>query len=138
MILGLGQDLCDIRRIAKLRGRFGARFETQILTPSEVAEMHARHEERHDAYLALRFAAKEAVYKAFAHLGQSGLSWQDCTISSVNGPPTCQLTGRAGAILANSLPTGMEPDIHLSLSDEYPYATAIVIFSARPASGKSA
>ncbi|MGC6440613.1 MAG: holo-ACP synthase [Candidatus Puniceispirillaceae bacterium] len=132
MILGLGHDICDMRRIAKIRARFGARFEAQILTQAELAEMQSRQPARQDAYLALRFAAKEAVYKAFAKLDQSGLCWQDCEVISGGGAPSCHLTGRAGAILANSLPAGMEPDIHLSLSDEYPYASAMVVFSMRP------
>lgn len=132
MILGIGHDLCDIRRIESILEKQGERFKARIFTPSEVKA--AESSQRQAAYLALRFAAKEAVYKAFGRYNQKGMSWQHAEIVSKSdfGAPILTLSGVCAQTLDALIPEGSEADIHLSLSDEYPYASAYVILAAKP------
>lgn len=132
MILGIGHDLCDIRRIERLLETLPQRFKSRIYTEKERAAAQGRQNEA--AYLALRFAAKEAIYKAFSRYDQTGMSWHHAEIlnDSKTGAPTVSLYGPCLEALCHAAPDGYDADIQLSLSDEYPYASAYVILSARP------
>lgn len=132
MILGIGHDICDIRRVERILQRSGPRFKARIFTPAEITAAEASWREA--AFLALRFAAKEAVYKAFGRYDQAGMSWHQAEILSDNraGAPSLTLYGQCKKILDAATPAGFEPDIHLSLCDEYPYASAYVILSIKP------
>ena len=129
MILGIGSDITDIRRIEKSLARFGARFEHRIFTASEQDKANSRaHPER---TYAKRFAAKEACAKALATGMNRGVYWHDMEIvSQPGGAPTMRLTGGALTRLQAMTPPNMQAFIHVSLSDEYPYAQAQVIISA--------
>ena len=129
MIIGIGSDLCDIRRIEKSLERFGERFTHKVFTPIE----RARSERKPDraASYAKRFAAKEACAKALGtglkrgvHLAGMGV------VNLPSGKPTMALTGGAAAQLASMTPEGMTAVIHLSLTDDHPYAQAFVIIEA--------
>jgi holo-[acyl-carrier protein] synthase len=131
MIIGLGNDLVDIRRIEKTIERFGDRFLAKVFTKVEREKADSRTESLRAATYAKRFAAKEAATKA---LGKQGLFWRDMEV--VNGPdgrPVLTLSGSASRNLAALIPPGMVPRIHLTLSDAYPLAQAVVIIEALPA-----
>ena len=132
MILGIGHDLCDIRRIESILKSKGERFKTRIYTPAEVKAAEALNREA--AFLALRFAAKEAVYKAFGAFNQDGMTWHDVEVvqKSDKGAPILTLSGACQKMLGQIVPEGYVSDIHLSLCDEYPYASAYVILAAKP------
>ena len=131
MILGLGSDITDARRIAKVIERHGDRFLTRIFTDIERAKAE-RRKNRAETY-AKRFAAKEACAKALGTGLRSGVFWRDMgVINQRGGKPTMALTGGALARLAEITPAGMSPQIDLTLTDEYPMAQAIVIISAVP------
>jgi holo-[acyl-carrier protein] synthase len=133
MILGLGSDLVDIRRIEKVLARHGDRFIQRVFTPIEVAKAE-RRATRIDTY-AKRFAAKEACSKALGTGFRKGVFFRD--INDENLPykqTTMTLTGGALARLKEMTPAGYEARIDLSLTDEYPLAQAIVIISAVPLS----
>lgn len=131
MILGIGNDICDIRRIEKTLERFGERFLAKVFTAEEQRKALSR---AHPARtLAKRFAAKEAVSKALGTGFQAGVHLRD--IGVVNAPagrPTVVLTGGAARHLAEMTPPGHTARIDLTLTDEYPLAEAIVIISALP------
>jgi holo-[acyl-carrier protein] synthase len=137
MILGIGHDICDIRRIEKTLLRHGSRFEKRVFTQAERREAAKRGAGK-PAYLAKRFAAKEAVFKAFAGRDQSGMRWHHAEITSAPAsartrpPPQLRLDGACAEKLAEWLPPGWEADIHISLSDEFPLASAFVVLAARP------
>ncbi|ALL13675.1 holo-ACP synthase [Caulobacter henricii] len=129
MIIGIGSDLCDIRRIEKSLERFGDRFTHKVFTEIERARSE-RKPDRASSY-AKRFAAKEACSKALGtglkrgvHLAGMGV------VNLPSGKPTLALTGGAAAQLASMVPAGMTPVIHLSLTDDHPYAQAFVIIEA--------
>ncbi|WP_207478996.1 holo-ACP synthase [Arenibaculum pallidiluteum] len=137
MILGLGNDLVDIRRIERTLDRFGGRFIERVFTETERAKAEGRQGEAHRARAATyakRFAAKEACAKALGTGLRRGVFWRDMGVVNLpGGRPTLRLTGGALARLQAITPAGMEPVIHLTLTDEYPLAEAVVIISAVPA-----
>ena len=134
MILGLGSDLVDIRRIEKVLARHGERFIQRIFTPIEIAKAEQRAT-RIDTY-AKRFAAKEACSKALGTGFRRGVFFRDLGVVNLpSGRPTMALTGTALERLKELTPEGYGARIDLSLTDEYPLAQAIVIISAIPKSG---
>jgi holo-[acyl-carrier protein] synthase len=134
MIIGLGSDLIDIRRIEKTIERFGDRFLSRIFTPVERARSDRRQLTRIDSY-AKRYAAKEACSKALGTGFRKGVFWRDMGVVNLSGgKPSMALTGGALARLESLLPAGYEAQIDVSLTDEPPLAQAIVIISARPKS----
>ena len=129
MIIGLGSDLADIRRIEETLERFGERFVARIFTDVE----RARSERKADraASYAKRFAAKEACAKALGTGLRAGVFWLDMgVVNARSGRPTLALTGGAARRLAAMVPPGFEPAIHLSLTDDHPYAMAFVVIEA--------
>jgi len=132
MIIGLGSDLSDIRRIQNSLDRFGERFTQRVFTEVE----RARSERKADraASYAKRFAAKEACAKALGTGMRRGVFWRDMGVVNLRtGQPTLALTGGALARLEAMTPPGMTAVIHLSLTDDHPYAQAFVIIEALPA-----
>ena len=129
MIIGIGVDLCDIRRIEETLERFGERFTNRCFTPTERAKADGRAN-RAGTY-AKRFAAKEACSKALG-TGIRGIRWQEMGVVNLpSGQPTLSLTGKAKARLDHLTPAGFEAVIHLTLTDEHPLAQAIVMIEAR-------
>jgi holo-[acyl-carrier protein] synthase len=129
MIIGIGSDLCDIRRIEKTLTRFGTRFTNRIFTDIERERSDARAS-RASSY-AKRFAAKEACAKALGSGLTMGVAWREMGVVNLrSGKPTLALTGGAAARLALLMPEGKQPQIHLTISDEYPYAQAFVVIEA--------
>ena len=129
MIIGIGSDLTDIRRIEKTLERFGDRFISRIYTEVERTRSE-RKQDRAGSY-AKRFAAKEACAKALGTGIRRGVFWRDMGVINMrSGQPTMALTGGAAARLAAMLPPGMRGAIHLSLTDDHPYAQAFVIIEA--------
>jgi holo-[acyl-carrier protein] synthase len=131
MIIGIGSDLCDARRIAKTIERHGDRFLNRIFTPLERAKAE-RRANRVETY-AKRFAAKEACAKALGTGFRRGVFWRDMGVVNMpSGRPTMTLTGGALERLKAITPAGCEAQIDLSLTDEGPTAQAIVIISSVP------
>jgi len=131
VIIGIGSDLIDIRRIEETLKRFGPRFIERIFTPLE-REKSERRANRAESY-ARRFAAKEACAKALGTGLRRGVFWRDMGVVNLpGGRPTLQLTGGALARLNALLPPGTEARIDVSLTDEPPLAQAVVIISAIP------
>ena len=131
MILGVGIDIVDVRRIGKSIDHFADKFIDRIFTTAERAAATATSQPQ--AYFAKRFAAKEAVYKALSGAGMSGLGWQQAeTLSLPNGAPVMSLTGQCKTALEALTPDGYKAQISISLSDEPPYALAFVIINAVP------
>lgn len=129
MILGIGHDMCDQRRIASLLERFGTRFISRILSPDEQAELGTRKNVA--AYVAGRFAVKEAVYKALSAADQSQMRWQHAsTISGARGAPQLVLSGACFAGAQTLLPAGHHLQAHVSITDEPPYSSAFVVLTA--------
>ena len=132
MILGIGSDLSDIRRIEASLERFGDRFTHRCFTEIE-RDRSERKPDRASSY-AKRFAAKEACAKALGTGMRRGVFWRDMGVVNLrSGQPTMALTGGAAERLAALVPAGMKPVIHLSLTDDHPYAQAFVIIEATPA-----
>jgi holo-[acyl-carrier protein] synthase len=131
MIIGIGSDLCDARRIAKTIERHGDRFLNRIFTPAERAKAE-RRANRVETY-AKRFAAKEACAKALGTGFRSGVFWRDMGVVNMpSGRPTMKLTGGALERLKAITPAGCTAQIDVSLTDEGPTAQAIVIISGVP------
>ena len=131
MIIGIGSDLCDARRIERAIERHGERFLARIFTDTERARAE-RRANRVETY-AKRFAAKEACAKALGTGLRAGVFWRDMGVVNLpSGQPTMRLTGGAALRLAEIIPAGMEPFIHVSLTDDHPYAQAFVVIEARP------
>lgn len=131
MIIGLGSDLIDIRRIEQSIGRYGERFLDRIFTTVE-REKSDKRAERAASY-AKRFAAKEACSKALGTGLRRGVFWRDMGVVNLpGGKPSMRLTGGALQRLHAITPEGMEPVIDLTITDDFPLAQAIVIISARP------
>ena len=131
MIIGIGNDLCDIRRIEKSLERFGERFINRVFTETERKRSEGRAT-RAGSY-AKRFAAKEACSKALGTGFRRGVFMRDMGVTNLRtGKPTMTLTGGALARLKEITPEGMSPQIDITLTDEYPMAQAIVIISAVP------
>ena len=132
MIVGIGSDLIDIRRVRNTLDRFGDRFTHRCFTDVERARADARRR-RAETY-AKRFAAKEACAKALGTGFRRGVYWRDMGVVNLpGGKPTIALTGGAARRLAELLPEGMEGRIDISITDEPPLAHAIVVISAVPA-----
>ena len=135
MIIGLGSDMVDVRRIARSIERYGDRFLGRIFTDAErsKAENRARKVETY----AKRFAAKEACAKALGTGMRRGVFWKDMGVINLrSGQPTMALTGGASARLASLTPPGYAARIDLALTDEWPLAQAFVIISAVPREGE--
>jgi holo-[acyl-carrier protein] synthase len=131
VILGVGNDLCDIRRIEKSLERFGERFVQRVFTETEQKRSEGRATRA--ASYAKRFAAKEACSKALGTGFRRGVFMRDMGVVNMRGgKPTLALTGGALARLQEITPAGMTAQIDLTLTDEYPLAQAIVIISAVP------
>ncbi|MCY1708908.1 holo-ACP synthase [Pannonibacter sp. SL95] len=131
MILGIGSDLCDIRRIEQTLERFGERFAARVFTEIERAKSDRRAERA--ASYAKRFAAKEACSKALGTGIRMGVAWREMGVVNLpSGRPTLQLTGSAAERLAALTPEGFRPRIDLTITDDYPLAQAFVVISAWP------
>lgn len=133
MIIAIGSDLCNIERIQNSLGRFGERFELRVFTEVERAKA-ARRPFTKAGTLAKRFAAKEAFSKAVGTGFKAGVFMKDIgVVNARSGAPTLALTGGAAARLAAITPPGHEAVIHLTLTDDHPWAQAFVVIEARPA-----
>jgi len=131
MILAIGNDICDIRRLEKVLERHGERFLDRVFTPVERAKAERRTEKLRAGTYAKRFAAKEAASKALGTGFAQGVFMRDLGVVNLrSGKPTLQLTGGAAARLAALTPPGHTAQVDLTMTDEYPYASAIVIISA--------
>ncbi len=133
MILGIGNDLIDIRRVEKTLERFGPRFVARVFTDIEQAKSDRRA--RRAASYAKRFAAKEACAKALGTgVPRRGVHWRDLGVVNLpSGKPTMKLTNGAARRLREITPEGMTAQIDLTITDDFPLAQAIVIISAVPA-----
>src|SRR5471032_1393854 len=133
MILGLGSDICDIRRIEKAIERHGDRFLERVYTETERTKAMRRTEKIRAATFAKRFAAKEAASKALGTGFRKGVFFSDLGVVNLpSGQPTLKMTGGAGVRLLAITPPGMVAQVALTMTDEYPYAYAQVIISAVP------
>ncbi len=129
MIIGLGNDMIDIRRIERTLERYGDRFLARVFTDTERAKSDARAERA--ASYAKRYAAKEACSKALGTGLRRGVFWRDMGVINLNtGQPTMRLTGGAARRLKEITPPGSQAHINVSLTDDYPIAQAIVIITA--------
>ena len=137
MIIGIGSDLIDITRVAKVIERHGERFLDRIFTPAEraKAERRAKNEKMGVATYAKRFAAKEACSKALGTGIAWGVYWRDMGVVNLpSGKPTMKLSNGAAKALARLVPAGHEPHIHLTITDDGGMAQAFVIIEALPVS----
>ncbi len=131
MILGLGSDLIDIRRVASALERHGDRFTHRVFTEIERAKSDRRHERA--ASYAKRFAAKEACAKALGTGMSRGVFWRDMGVVNLpGGKPTMRLTNGAAARLDKLTPAGHRAIVHLTITDDHPLAQAFVIIEALP------
>ncbi|SER02784.1 holo-[acyl-carrier protein] synthase [Faunimonas pinastri] len=131
MIIGLGSDLIDIRRVENTLERHGERFTQRVFTEVERAKSD-RRKERAASY-AKRFAAKEACAKALGTGLSQGVFWRDMGVVNLpSGKPTMRLTGGAAERLASMMPEGHQPVVHLTITDDFPLAQAFVIIEAVP------
>lgn len=131
MIIGLGSDLIDIRRIENSLARHGDRFVNRIFTEIEQAKSDKRRNRA--ASYAKRFAAKEACCKALGTGISNGVFWRDMGVANdKNGKPTMKLTNGAAKRLAEIMPNGYEPLVHVTITDDFPLAQAFVIIEAIP------
>ncbi len=132
MIIGIGSDLIDIRRIEQTLERFGARFIERLFTETEQRKSEGRRNRA--ASYAKRFAAKEACSKALGTGLRRSVYWRDMGVVNLrSGKPTMALTGGAAARLKEITPPGMQAQIDLTITDDFPLAQAIVIISVVPA-----
>jgi holo-[acyl-carrier protein] synthase len=135
MIIGLGSDLCSIERIARSLDRFGARFEQRCFTDRELARADKRPFTR-AATLAKRFAAKEAFSKAVGTGFKQGVFLRDIGVVNLpSGAPTLALTGGAAMRLDAITPPGHRAAVHLTMTDDHPWAQAFVVIEALPLKG---
>ena len=131
MILGVGSDLCNIDRIASVLERHGDRFRKRVYTETELALARRRKQEA--ATLAKRWAAKEACSKALGTGLAMGIAWKDMAVRNLpSGQPTMRLTGWAAERLAAMTPPGHRAHVHVTLTDDHPWAQAFVIIEALP------
>jgi holo-[acyl-carrier protein] synthase len=131
MIIGLGNDICDIRRIERALARHGDRFIERVFTPLERRKAESRTETLRAGTYAKRFAAKEAAAKALGTGFRQGVFWSDLGVVNLSsGQPSLRLTGGAAKRLDAITPVGFGAQISLTMTDEYPYAQAIVIIAA--------
>ena len=132
MIIAIGSDLCNIERIQNSLDRFGERFELRVFTEVERAKA-ARRPFTKAGTLAKRCAAKEAFSKAVGTGFKAGVFMKDIGVVNMkSGAPTLALTGGAAARLASMIPEGHAPHVHLTLTDDHPWAQAFVVIEARP------
>lgn len=132
MIIGLGSDLCNIERIQSSLDRFGERFENRVFTEVERAKGNRRVRTKAGT-LAKRFAAKEAFSKAVGTGFSHGVFMKDIgVVNAPSGAPTLALTGGAKARLEAMIPDGYEARVHLTLTDDHPWAQAFVVIEALP------
>lgn len=137
MILGIGTDLANIDRISGTLDRFGDRFRNRVFTDIE----QAKAERRRDTVgtYAKRWAAKEACSKALGTGLRMGISWKDMAVSNLRtGQPVMEVTGWAAERLKQMTPQGHEAIIHVTLTDDHPWAQAFVVIEARPVADTSA
>ena len=131
MIIGIGTDLCDIRRIERTLDRFGDRFVDRLFSAGEQKKAYRRQNPA--ARFAQSFAAKEACAKALGTGFRQGVFWKDMVVANLpTGQPYMLITGGAKARLGALTPPGMVAQVHVSQTDEYPLAHAMVIISAVP------
>jgi len=131
MILGIGNDIIDIRRVERTLEKYGSRFIERVFTATERKKSDGRRNRA--ASYAKRFAAKEACSKALGTGFRKGVFWRDLGVVNLpSGKPTLVLTGGAAARLAEITPPGMRAQIDLTITDDFPQAQAIVIISAVP------
>ena len=131
MILGIGTDLCNIERIEKTLERFGDRFKTRVFTDIEQAKAERRADT--PGTYAKRWAAKEACSKALGTGLRMGIAWKDMSVTNLHtGQPVMHVTGWAAERLDAMTPDGHEAIIHVTLTDDHPWAQAIVTIEARP------
>lgn len=138
MIIGMGSDLVDIRRIEGVLARHGSKFEQRVFTPAEQAKANSRKGGVRNGVAstyAKRFAAKEAFSKAVGTGFNFGVFMRDIEVVNLpTGQPTLVVSGGAFKALMRLVPVGMQPHMHLTLTDEYPMASAHLIIEARPLS----
>ena len=131
MIIGLGSDMIDIKRIEATIEKFGDRFIQRIFTETEQKKSDRRNQRA--ASYAKRFAAKEACAKALGTGIRAGIFWRDMgVVNAASGKPSMQLTGGAKNRLEQLMPDGHEAFIHVTITDDYPWAQAFVIIEALP------
>jgi len=131
MILGIGTDLANIERMEKTLARFGDRFRNRCFTPVEQAKAERRMDVA--GTYAKRWAAKEACSKALGTGLRMGIAWKDMAVSNLpTGQPVMHLTGWAANRLAKMTPPGHEAIVHVTLTDDHPWAQAFVVIEARP------
>lgn len=131
MILGIGTDLANIDRIQNTLDRFGDRFRNRVYTETEQRKAERRHDTA--GTYAKRWAAKEACSKALGTGLRMGIAWKDMAVSNLNtGQPVMHVTGWAAERLAEMTPDGHEAILHVTLTDDHPWAQAIVVIEARP------
>lgn len=131
MIIGIGADLCNIDRIAHTLERFGERFTTRVFTPLERARAE-RGVLKAQSY-AKRFAAKEACAKALGTGLRMGIAWREMgVVNAPGGQPRLELTGKAATRLESLIPPGHVARLHLTLTDDAPFALAFVVIEALP------
>ena len=137
MIIGMGNDLCNIERIEKSIERFGERFKQRCFTETEIALAERRR--RSAETYAKRFAAKEACAKALGTgVPRRGVHWKHMGVVNLpTGKPTMALTGGAAKRLAEMMPEGHDAVIHLTITDDHPWASAVVIIEALPVEARS-
>lgn len=136
MILGIGTDLANIDRIQGTLDRFGDRFRNRVFTPTELAKAARRADEA--GTLAKRWAAKEACSKALGTGLAMGISWRDMAVTNLrSGQPVMALTGWAAEKLAAMTPAGHHAVVHVTLTDDHPWAQAFVVIEARPGPGQT-
>lgn len=129
MIIGLGSDLIDIRRVENSLERFGSRFTQRVFT--EIEQVKSDRRRNRAASYAKRFAAKEACCKALGTGISNGVFWRDMgVVNDRSGKPTMMLTNGAAKRLAEMAPNGYEPRIHLTITDDFPLAQAFVVIEA--------
>jgi holo-[acyl-carrier protein] synthase len=132
MIIGIGNDTIDIRRVERVLERHGERFTLRIFTETEVRKSERRRQRA--ASYAKRFAAKEACSKALGTGIRGGVFWRDMGVVNLpSGQPTMALTGGAAERLAALVPPGHRPAIHVTITDDFPLAQALVVIEAVPA-----
>jgi holo-[acyl-carrier protein] synthase len=132
MILGIGNDVIDIRRVEKAIERYGERFLNRIFTAAERERSDGKPGRA--ASYAKRFAAKEACAKALGTGMSKGVFWKDLgVVNEPSGRPTMQLTGGAARYLEKMTPAGYHPRVHLTLTDDFPMAHAVVVISVEGA-----
>ena len=131
MIVGIGSDLIDIRRVEKTLERFGERFVQRVFTDVEQRKSDRRRARA--ASFAKRFAAKEACAKALGTGLRDGVFWRDMGVVNLpSGKPTMRLAGGAAERLVALMPAGCDPVIHLTITDDWPLAQAFVVIEAQP------